>query len=147
MDVPLTMLRLLAVTLACSGTGIALAAETDANPAAALRAKYVTLQEQAGNNPFQKPLYLESGETTESVSGNIYALVDHPFATAGPALNGPAGWCDILLLHLNTKYCRASTDGRGSTLRGTSAARTNRRWTMPIRWTLLIVSLPRLRAT
>ncbi len=35
----------------------------------------------------------------------------------GPALNGPAGWCDILLLHLNTKYCRASTDGRGSVLR------------------------------
>ena len=24
-----------------------------------------------------------------------------------PALKGPAQWCDILILHLNTKYCRA----------------------------------------
>ncbi len=109
--------RLLATGLACLAAGIVGAADGAANPAAALRAKYATLQEQAGNNPFRRPLYLESGETTGSVSGNIYALVDHPFATAGAALNGPTRWCDILLLHLNTKYCRAATDADGSVLR------------------------------
>lgn len=109
--------RLLAIGLACLGAGIAGAGDSDVNPAAALRAKYAALQEQAGNNPFKRPLYLESGEATGSVSGNIHALVDHSFAAAGAALNGPTRWCDILLLHLNTKYCRAATDARGSVLR------------------------------
>jgi hypothetical protein len=109
--------RILAAGLTCLVAGIAGAGDGDANPAAALRAKYAALQAQPGNNPFQRPLYLESGEATGSVSGNIHALVAHPFATAGAALNGPAAWCDILLLHLNTKYCRVATDARGSVLR------------------------------
>lgn len=111
------LLRLLAVVLACLGAGVAQAAETDANPAAVLRAKYLALQGQAGQNPFRSPLYLESGETAGGVAGSIHALVNHPFATTGAALNGPARWCDILMLHLNTKYCRAATDGQGSVLR------------------------------
>jgi hypothetical protein len=109
-------LRLLAVALACSGMGLAHALESDAN-AVALLAKYHALQAQPGSNQFKTPLYLESGETTGGVAGNIYALVAHPFATTSAALNGPGRWCDILLLHLNTKYCRASTDGQASTLR------------------------------
>jgi len=109
--------RRLAIGLACLVAGIAGAGTGDMNPSAALRAKFGALQEQAGNKPFKKPLYLESGEATGSVSGDIYALVDHPFAMAGAALNGPTAWCDILLLHLNTKYCRASTNGHGSVLR------------------------------
>lgn len=117
MDGPLAILRLLAVALTCSGAGIALAAEADTNPATALRAKFAALREQPGINPFQRPLYLESAETTQSLSGNIYALVNHPFASAGAALNGPEAWCDIMLLHLNTKYCRGSADSHGSVLR------------------------------
>ena len=109
-------LRLLAVALVCSGMGLAHAVESDAN-AAVLLAKYRALQAQPGSNQFKTPLYLESGETTDGVAGNIHALVDHPFATTAVALNGPGRWCDILLLHLNTKYCRASTDGQASALR------------------------------
>ena len=59
---------------------------------------------------------MDSRETSDSVTGDIYALMNHPFSTAGAALNGPARWCDILMLHLNTKYCRASTGSRGSVL-------------------------------
>ncbi len=113
----LAMLRLLAVTLTCLGAGIAVAAEADTNPVAALRAKYAALREQSGVNPFQRALYLESAETRESVSGNVYAIVNHSFATTGAALNGPAAWCDIMLLHLNTKYCHGSADSHGSVLR------------------------------
>jgi hypothetical protein len=97
--------------------GISHAAETDASSAAALRARYGELQAHPGTNQFQSPLYLESSETSGGVSGSIFALVSHPFATTGAALNVPTAWCDILLLHLNTKYCRASSDGPGSTLR------------------------------
>ena len=102
--------RVFAIALACLATGIAYAGDTDANSAAVLRAKYELLQDQLSHNQFQRPLYMESSETSGSVSGDIYALINHPFATAGTALNGPARWCDILMLHLNTKYCRVATD-------------------------------------
>jgi hypothetical protein len=50
------------------------------------------------------------------VAGDIHALVNFPFETAATALGTPADWCDILLLHLNTKSCRVSGTGPGTTL-------------------------------
>jgi len=111
-----TPVRLFAIALACLGAGIVHAGDADANLAAALRAKHGVLQDQLSHNQFQRPLYMDSSETAGGVTGDIYALIDSPFATAGVALNGPARWCDILMLHLNTKYCRAATDSRGSVL-------------------------------
>ena len=108
--------RFFAIALACLGAGIAHAGDVDANSAAALRAKYAGLQGQLSHNQFQRPLYMESSETSGGVTGDIYALISYPFATAGATLKRPARWCDILMLHLNTKYCRASTDRRGSVL-------------------------------
>jgi hypothetical protein len=82
-----------------------------------LRAKYNELRERLSNNQFQKPLYLESSESQNgAVVGDVYAVVAHPFAKAAPALSGADGWCDILLLPANTKYCRASGGGQGSVL-------------------------------
>jgi hypothetical protein len=74
------------------------------------------LQHKLSHNQFQKPLYLDSSETPGGVRGDIYALADYPFATVGAALNGPGNWCDILSLHLNIKYCRASTTAQGDAL-------------------------------
>jgi hypothetical protein len=96
--------------------GIAHADEADANSAVALHAKYGVLRDQLSQNPFQKPLHLDSSETSDGVTGAIYALVNYPFAAVGGALNSPGNWCDILMLHLNTKYCRASTAGREAVL-------------------------------
>jgi hypothetical protein len=109
--------RLFAIALACLGAGSAHAGDIAANSSAALRAKYGALQDQLSRNQFQRPLHMDSRETSGDVTGDIYARVNYPFATAGAALKGPARWCDILMLHLNTKYCRASTDSHGSVLR------------------------------
>ena len=108
--------RLFAVALVCLGAGIAHAGEADADSAASLRARYGALRDQLSHNQFQRPLYMDSSETQGSVTGDIYAVVDYPFATAGAALDGPARWCDILSLHLNIKYCRASASSQGSIL-------------------------------
>jgi hypothetical protein len=108
--------RLFAIALVCLGAGSVQAGDIAANSPAALRAKYGVLQEQLGHNQFQRPLFMDSSETSGDVTGDIYALITHPFATAGAALKGPARWCDILMLHLNTKFCRTSTDSRGSVL-------------------------------
>jgi hypothetical protein len=84
---------------------------SNAGPAAALRAKFASLEGELANNPFQRPLAMRSSEGRERVAGEIHAIVNHPFAVAGPALMTPAQWCDILILHLNTKSCRPSSLG------------------------------------
>ncbi len=99
------------------GLGIAHADAADADSAGSLRAQYGVLQEQLSHNPFQRPLYMDSSEMPGGVTGGIYALINYPFATVGAALNSPAHWCDILMLHLNTKYCRAATARQGSILK------------------------------
>ena len=108
--------RFFAIALAFLGAGITHAEDTDANSAATLRARYGALRDQLSHNQFQRPLYMDSSEAPGGVTGDIYALINYPFATAGAALNVPARWCDILMLHLNTKYCRAATDSYGSVL-------------------------------
>lgn len=108
---------LLAAWAVCACAASAPAAMPGTNAAAAsLRASYAALGEQLSHNQFARPLYLESDESPGEVKGDIYALIDHPFAAVNAALNGPAHWCDVLILHLNTKYCRASTDNAGTTL-------------------------------
>jgi hypothetical protein len=80
-----------------------------AQDAQALKAQYTALQEKLNNNPFKRPLYLESHETPDNLTGDIYALLEQPYATVSQALNGIDHWCDILILHLNVKNCHASS--------------------------------------
>ncbi len=105
-----------ALTLLCPGPRIAHADDADAKSAATLRAKYDGLQNRLSRNQFQRPLYLDSGETSDSVTGDIYARINYPFAAVLAALNNPADWCDILILHVNTKYCRPSSGSQGAVL-------------------------------
>lgn len=100
----------------CMGAHIARADDADANSAAMLRARYDGLQNRLDHNSFHRPLHLESSESADSVTGDIYARIDYPFAKVRAALNNPGDWCDILILHINTKYCRASLGARGAVL-------------------------------
>ena len=86
------------------------------DPAATLNARYAALKDELSHSQFGRPVYLDSSETKDAVTGEIFALVNHPFAAASAALDKPSEWCDILILHLNTKYCRPSTDSKGTVL-------------------------------
>ena len=80
--------------------------------AGSLRARYATLAERLEKSPFQQRLVLESVESPHGLQGDIYALVDYPFATVS-GFTVAARWCDALILHLNVKYCRDTLrDGR-----------------------------------
>lgn len=81
-----------------------------------LRAKYTELTKQLNNNQFKRALYLNSMESSHDLKGEIYAVVDYPFAKVNQALNNPAHWCDVLILHINIKYCHADENRTGSTL-------------------------------
>ena len=52
----------------------------------------------------------------DSVKGHVYALIDHPFKTVNVALQMPSNWCDILILHLNTKYCKVTVNEKDQRL-------------------------------
>ena len=84
--------------------------------AAALLAKHDAVKSQFDKNAFNRPLVLESSEASGQLSGHIFALVDHPFAQVNSALTKPAVWCDVLMLHLNTKYCVVREGGAGTML-------------------------------
>jgi hypothetical protein len=64
------------------------------------------------DNVLQRPLVLESRENDSSLQGVVHARIDQPFSVVGSALQGSRRWCDILILHLNVKQCRAR-DGAG----------------------------------
>ena len=90
----------LALTLALTAL-----APAHAQDAATLRAKHDSLREKLAANPFQRPLVLESTQSSGDLKGEVYAVVDQPFETVGPALQGMNHWCELLILHLNVKGC------------------------------------------
>jgi hypothetical protein len=72
-----------------------------------LRARYGELRDELRRNAFGHALHIESAEQPDRLTGEVYALLDHPFAAVSGALRDPARWCDILILPFNTKYCHA----------------------------------------
>ncbi len=88
---------------------------TDGN-AASLREKYEALRDRLEHNQFQAPIYIESSEPANRLEGDLYGVVEQPFAAARRALNGTAQWCNILILHLNVKECRTTAHGPAAML-------------------------------
>jgi hypothetical protein len=89
------------------------ASAQDAN---ALRAEHDYLRDRLANSPFQRPLVLESVQSNAALKGDVYAVVEQPFARLAPALQGTAHWCDMLILHLNVKHCAAAGLAQNETL-------------------------------
>jgi hypothetical protein len=104
------------VALAWMGAGSAWADAVEAQSAVLLSARYEALRGELSQNPYRRPIYMESSEISGGVSGDVFAIVDYPFSTTEGALTGPEQWCDILILHLNTKFCRVSKAGPGKVL-------------------------------
>ena len=83
---------------------------------AALLARHTALSSQLASNPYRRPLVLESKDGNGNVSGNAYAVLDSPFATVSSTFKSPGRWCDVLILHLNTKQCKAAADNSPSNI-------------------------------
>lgn len=82
--------------------------------AAALRDKYTSISPQLHQNAFQGPLVLESSEMARRIEGDVYAVLEHPVDEVIGALGSARQWCDVLILHLNTKQCRVLGEGTGA---------------------------------
>ena len=82
----------------------------------ALIGQYKALNSELQNNQFKRPLVLKSNESPDALKGEIYAVLDYPFAEVNNAINNPDHWCDALILHINVKYCRAVNSNTGTML-------------------------------
>ncbi|HEU5297368.1 MAG TPA: hypothetical protein VFU71_21500 [Burkholderiaceae bacterium] len=82
------------------------AAHAQSPEAASLRARHDALKASLSNSPFQRPLLLQGAGDSDDLKGEVFAVIDQPFDTTGPALQDRARWCDVLILHLNVKQCR-----------------------------------------
>ncbi len=102
-----------AAILAVSVFSMSAAVALEAGSAQALRQKYAELKPQLSNNQYGQPLFLESTEAPGQLKGEAYALLDYPLEKVEAALRTQEQWCDVLILHLNTKYCRAAQVGGG----------------------------------
>lgn len=90
-----------ACLLACAS----LAAHADAGD---LRTRHAELKEQLRSNSYGRPLHIDSQEASNSLQGDVYAVLHHPFERVKEALQDPDAWCEIMLLPFNTKACHAS---------------------------------------
>jgi hypothetical protein len=92
--------RLVAIVAGISllGASCAWSESPTPNSAAALRAKYTAMQDRLRSNPFQRPIYVESGEESDDQKGDIYAIVDYPIAELSSALREPANWTSSCVL-------------------------------------------------
>src|SRR5688572_21309099 len=82
----------------------------ESDPAASLRDRYVALSEQLEQSAIMPGLYLESTDRAHASRGDLYAVVDYPFAMVSDAFANPDNWCEVLILHLNIKYCHADAE-------------------------------------
>jgi hypothetical protein len=67
-------------------------------------------------SPFGRPLLLESIESDGRVRGTILALVDRPIEALLEGLDTPSEWCEVMILHLNVRFCEASRAGTARSL-------------------------------
>ncbi|MEO8155444.1 MAG: hypothetical protein ABI605_20440 [Rhizobacter sp.] len=82
----------------------ALAAEPPGH-AEALSQRHARLAPELASSVFGRPLALSSVEVSGGLQGSIDAVVAQPFALAREHLQQPQAWCEILMLHINTKQC------------------------------------------
>jgi hypothetical protein len=103
----------LAIGLILCVIGIAAANAADAGSGAALRASYEAQRAEIEKNKFGVPLSLQSKQTSNTLQGDVHALIDQPFDKVQAALADPKNWCDILILHPNVKRCRLNAVDAG----------------------------------
>jgi hypothetical protein len=106
---------------ACLLAFSSVAAHADAG---SLRARHAELKEQLQTNAYGRQMFIDSAETSNTLQGDVYAVLDHPYEKVKQALQDPNAWCDIMLLPFNTKACQAGG--------GRLAVRIGRKYNQPV---------------
>ncbi len=79
--------------------------------AQSLRARHAALRAELADNPFGRPIHVESSEGGGQHKGAVYAVLEQPFNRVSSALRSASQWCDVLILQANVKHCEAPNGG------------------------------------
>jgi hypothetical protein len=83
----------------------------EAQDARTLHARHAALRVELADNPFGRPLVVESSEGSGEHKGAVYAVIEQPFKRVLAGLRNSSQWCEVLILQANVKNCEASTRG------------------------------------
>lgn len=110
------MRRLAAILVLAATATLAFGLPVETGLATVLRAKHDELREKLARNSFGRPLYLASQESASQLRGDVYGIVNHPFAQVDRGFREASNWCDVLILPFNTKHCYAPPGDDATTL-------------------------------
>jgi hypothetical protein len=105
----------LALALAC-GLPPARAQPAADAPAAELQARRAELLPQLRASSFGEPIVLRTRQGTDSVEGDVWAEVAHPFDAVAGVFRAPSGLCELMFLHLNVRGCTPQSGPDGAAL-------------------------------
>lgn len=67
--------------------------------------KHHQLKDELTRSAFGTPILLNSETGSTFSRGEVYALLETPFAALDETLSQPAQWCELAILHMNIKGC------------------------------------------
>jgi hypothetical protein len=115
-----------------------------------LRQAHASLQSQLTGSALGQPLLITSSESQGELQGQVHAIVSIPFAELSAGLARPQTWCEILILHLNTKRCTAGDGSSGSADLSMAVTRKNDHeakdaYLLDFRWSRVLASADALQ--
>lgn len=81
-----------------------------------LRAQFASLRDAGTGQLLDQSIYLRSTESSDHMQGEVHAVIEEPFAQVRQQLVMAEQWCDVLILHINVKYCRVQRTAAGDEL-------------------------------
>ncbi|MDM0073845.1 hypothetical protein QTH90_05600 [Variovorax sp. J2P1-59] len=88
----------------------------EAGSAPAMRELHRKLSDRLADSPLKRPVVLDSMETDGGLQGDVYAVVNHSIDDVRRALERSSQWCEMLILHINNRRCRAEHGSNGEKL-------------------------------
>lgn len=70
-----------------------------------LKETYEEIEDDILENHYDLPIYLESEAIQNTMRGDVYGILYHPYKTVSENLASLTNWCDIMPQHLNIKAC------------------------------------------
>lgn len=93
-----------AILLTCNLLNAQPLSQSDSEKASLLEQFKEVLPKLSGND-FKLPIALTSFEQGDQFKGEIIGVLEHDFETSRQIFTQPGDWCNILMMHLNTKSC------------------------------------------
>jgi len=98
---------LFSYTAMAAGGNAPAAEASSSSGAAALKAKHAELKDALAKNAFGRPLHMASKESPDNLSGELHAVINHPYAKVADALSKGSAWCEVLVMPMHVQQCSA----------------------------------------